>query len=918
MSITEDHQSDSESVRNEIASYSRNRGGTLVSTRSASGFIMPKEITMNSVHGGQASSSSNRSYTNSNDGNDLLDVTFTISGDSIAVHSVKPVNNVTDRQVPDQSVLLARALEKIPSIGSSIMRSASAKMKQISERLYRAKSASVFALEGLRFISKTEGSPAGWMAVKKRFDNLTALTYGRLHRSQFYECIGMKEDSKKFALELFDALARRTDIRKESLNEKELRAFWKELSNENFDSRLETFFAMIDKDADGRIKQEEIQEMITLGATTNKLLKIDKEQAKEYALFIMELLDPDNSGYIMVEDLKILLLQSPRQMVRGDVSEDLSKVLTEMLNHNKLKRAKKRNPVSRLYQSNKYFFSDNWRRIWVFTLWLIIVFGLFIWRFIQYRNKAVYDIMGYCVCTAKGAGETLKFNMALILLPVCRNTITWLRKTKLGAVIPFDDNINFHKVIVVGIAMGVAIHAVSHLACDFPRLIHVSKDEYEPMKPFFGEDKPENYWLLLKGIEAVSGIIMVVLMAIAFTFATPWFRRSRITLPWPFTRLIGFNTFWYSHHLFIIVYALLIVHGIKLYLTKEWYSKTTWMYLAVPVALYSFERLTRALRSSMNRVNIRKIVIYPGNVLTLHTSLPRGFRYKSGQYMFIKCSDVSPFEWHPFSITSAPAEDYLSVHIQTVGDWSRKLKKVLSKVCHPPIGDPSGLRRADFMHGTAGAYVPPFPIPEVLIDGPYGAPAQDYMKYEVVLLVGSGIGATPMISIIKDIVSKTKAEDIEASYNTISLETTKKNKMKRFNTQKAYFYWITREQNSFDSFKEVMNEVVDMDTQNVIEIHNHCTSVYERGDARSAVIAMLQSLNHAVTGVDVVAGTHVKSHFGRPNWSEVYKTIAVKHRGSRVGVFYCGVPAPVDELRQLASDFTREGTTKFDFHKENF
>jgi len=32
--------------------------------------------------------------------------------------------------------------------------------------------------------------------------------------------------------------------------------------------------------------------------------------------------------------------------------------------------------------------------------------------------------MGHCVCTAKGAAETLKLNMAIILFPVFRNTIT--------------------------------------------------------------------------------------------------------------------------------------------------------------------------------------------------------------------------------------------------------------------------------------------------------------------------------------------------------------------------------------------------------------------------------------------------------------------------------------------------------------
>lgn len=35
---------------------------------------------------------------------------------------------------------------------------------------------------------------------------------------------------------------------------------------------------------------------------------------------------------------------------------------------------------------------------------------------------------------------------------------------------------------------------------------------------------------------------------------------------------------------------------------------------------------------------------------------------------------------HPFSITSAPADDYLSVHIRTLGDWTRQLKTVFSKV----------------------------------------------------------------------------------------------------------------------------------------------------------------------------------------------------------------------------------------------
>lgn len=116
----------------------------------------------------------------------------------------------------------------------------------------------------------------------------------------------------------------------------------------------------------------------------------------------------------------------------------------------------------------------------------------------------------------------------------------------------------------MAIAMGVGIHAISHLTCDFPRLIHADPEKYEPMIQYFGY-QPKNYWHFVKSFEGISGIIMIVLMAIAFTLASPWFRRNRVNLPKPLKKLAGFNAFWYSHHLFVIVYTLLIIHGIKLH-----------------------------------------------------------------------------------------------------------------------------------------------------------------------------------------------------------------------------------------------------------------------------------------------------------------------------------------------------------------
>ena len=138
----------------------------------------------------------------------------------------------------------------------------------------------------------------------------------------------------------------------------------------------------------------------------------------------------------------MLLLQGPGQSVRGErESRNLSKMLSEKL------KPTQDPPIKRWYRDGRYFVLDNWQRVWVMALWIGVMALLFTWKYIQYKDREAFEVMGHCVCMAKGAAETLKLNMALILLPVCRNTITWLRnKTKLGAAVPFDDNLNFHKV----------------------------------------------------------------------------------------------------------------------------------------------------------------------------------------------------------------------------------------------------------------------------------------------------------------------------------------------------------------------------------------------------------------------------------------------------------------------------------------
>lgn len=45
----------------------------------------------------------------------------------------------------------------------------------------------------------------------------------------------------------------------------------------------------------------------------------------------------------------------------------------------------------------------------------------------------------------------------------------------------------------------------------------------------------------------------------------------------------------------------------------------------------------------------------------------KGFTMEAGQYIFIKCSAISRTEWHPFTLTSSPEEDYFSCHIRLAG-----------------------------------------------------------------------------------------------------------------------------------------------------------------------------------------------------------------------------------------------------------
>ncbi|CAL0302723.1 unnamed protein product [Lupinus luteus] len=712
--------------------------------------------------------------------------------DPIVVDHVPKNNNNSDVQAYQQSKVVKAPNDAALNRNASNVRSRNGNSQGHNIKMQRLQSGAARGLKGLRFLDRTvTGKEAdAWKSIEKRF--VQHAVDGRLSKEKFGICVGMGSESKDFAGELYDALARRRNIAVgNGATLDEVRVFWEDMTSKDLESRLQ---------------------VIVLSASANKLGNL-KQHAAAYASLIMEELDPDHNGYIEMWQLETLL----RQMVSTEDGTRKIDTRTQTLTRAMIPR-KYRTPVSRFVSKASEFIVDNGKKIWVIAFWLAINLALYIWKFEQYKNKGAFQVMGYCVCFAKGAAETLKFNMALIILTMCRRTLTMLRASFLGRILPFDDNINFHKLIAAAVVVGTTIHVVMHISCDIPRIVSCPNQKFLTILGSGFDYHQPTYLGVVASIVGLTGIAMVLIMAFSFTLATHYFRKSVVKLPSPLHRLAGFNAF-----------------------------------------------------------------------------------------------------WHPFSITSAPGDDYLSVHIRALGDWTTELRNRFAQACEPQT---TQTRRGSLLRMETKAYPDSNPnpdlssqtrYPKIMIKGPYGAPAQKYKRYDVLLLIGLGIGATPMISILKDLLNNMKMESPQHdSSDDIAEYNSKKG------PQRAYFYWVTREQASFEWFKGVMDDIAEYDQDGIIDMHNYLTSVYEEGDARSALIAMIQKLQHAKNGVDVVSESRIRTHFSRPNWKKVFSQLSTTHENSRIGVFYCGSPTLTKTLMNLCKEFSLNSSTRFQFHKENF
>uniref|UniRef100_M3YLX9 NADPH oxidase 2 n=1 Tax=Mustela putorius furo TaxID=9669 RepID=M3YLX9_MUSPF len=557
--------------------------------------------------------------------------------------------------------------------------------------------------------------------------------------------------------------------------------------------------------------------------------------------------------------------------------------------------------------------------IFVVLVWLGMNVFLFIrfYRFYDIEPQYYYTrkLLGFALPLARAPAACLNFNCMLILLPVCRNLLSFLRGSSAKCCSTrirrqLDRNLTFHKMVAWMIALHTAIHTIAHLFnVEWCVNARVNKsDSYSIALSRLGDKPGETYlnfareeipqqsrglYVAVTRVAGITGIVITLCLILIITSSAKTIRRSY------------FEVFWYTHHLFVIFFIGLAIHGAERIVrqqTQESLDKdnpekcdkdpSEWgkpgkcaipQFAGNPPMLWKarvklpffFFFLARAL--TFWRKNITKVVTHPFKTIELQMK-KKGFKMEVGQYIFVKCPKVSRLEWHPFTLTSAPEEDFFSIHIRIVGDWTEGL----FNAC--------GCDKQEFQDA--------WKLPKIAVDGPFGTASEDVFSYEVVMLVGAGIGVTPFASILKSVWYK-------YCNNATNLR-----------LKKIYFYWLCRDTHAFEWFADLLQlletQMQERNNAGFLSYNIYLTGWDESQADHFAV--------HHDEEKDVITGLKQKTLYGRPNWDNEFKTIASQHPNTRIGVFLCGPEALAETLSKQCISNSESGPrgVHFIFNKENF
>lgn len=302
------------------------------------------------------------------------------------------------------------------------------------------------------------------------------------------------------------------------------------------------------------------------------------------------------------------------------------------------------------------------------------------------------DFQKYTTAIARGCGATINFNMAFVILLASRSALSFLRETPMNMVLPLDKAMpDLHRVVGILIVNAGVVHAATHWVT------------YIIKKPWSrGYDGFTSLF--------VSGMILLILIVAIRVVARTVVYQSNYEV---FYRIhVGGG---------VAMFITLVIHGLHHGVPNSW------KWVVGPAIIYALDVGARSFREKRSYLLVSKhSAVFQGPDI-LKIRLPRVFHFVSGQYAELKVPEISNFQWHPFTIASAPHEPEMVFYIKAVGDWTVSLYQL--------FGERIRANGRDI---------------EVHIRGPFGAATQHVGQFDRVILIGGGVGATPFCSVTKD------------------------------------------------------------------------------------------------------------------------------------------------------------------------
>lgn len=574
------------------------------------------------------------------------------------------------------------------------------------------------------------------------------------------------------------------------------------------------------------------------------------------------------------------------------------------------------------------YISNNLVRVTFFLAIMVTLLGLSVARIVFYWTS------GPLVVLARVCGQCLNFLCSMIVLLVCRRSISCLRSYGFGRYLPLDDHVSFHKMIGLLIAGFSVFHTIGHVANFI--ILSQSKEGHTLVEYLFSTHLNIGW---IGGCACLTGWFLLVILFIMSSAQS-------------FSRSLGkFELFYYTHLLYIPFWTLLFIH-----------APHFWYWFIVPFCVFLAE-ITIRLRNLLTnltpsgRTTIVKAVPLPSNVIHLVIKRPPNFDHNPGDWIYVLIPQIAKYEWHPFTISSAPEQDgVIWLHIRAVGEWTRSLRNYFKDLEHRnhlskfiksgrfsmsmdqyagysdiSIEDSShtlGQRdRFNQMRGTVISNLPPIPenkqvevietrlMPSltIFIDGPYGSPSSQIFQAEHAVLIATGIGVTPFASILQSIVhhfQKKRQRCPRCSHEFVNTKQPLVHKLR-----KVDFVWINRDQKSFEWFIKLLAELELTQSQlspedRFLDIHVHMTAM-DRAQTKSIGLELALYLVHEKNKKDLVTGLSTRTKAGRPNWDEFFTQIQDQKKG-KVTVFFCGRPQLGRILHRQSDKFG------FKFRKEIF